>query len=73
MSEDYYIGLSRAQIQNLLKGHTQGKRPYTKPVKGKPRYLPVRIHIQMLTDAERNDEKDSAFNWGCYQKEKKSK
>lgn len=65
MSEDYYIGLSKEQIEKLLRGWAVGKRPYGNSTATKePLYNGmVRIHIHMLSEIERNEEPDSAFDW----------
>ena len=65
MSEDYYIGLSREQVEKLLNGEFVGKRPYNNTTATKkPLYNgTVRIHVHMLSDIERDEEPNSAFEW----------
>lgn len=71
MSENYEIGLSKDQIDQILKGKTIGKRPYDeihacskcdRPI-DKPRYAQIRVFVRMLTDEERAKEPDVAFGW----------
>jgi hypothetical protein len=67
MSEDYYIGLSREQIEKLLAGEEVGKRPYYEDVKYPDTHDKydgtVRIHVRMLTEEEKSKEPDAAFGW----------
>lgn len=66
MSDDYFIGLSREQIEKLLKGERVGKRPYDPKVARdeEVRYLgTVRIHVRMISNSEEVEEPESAFNW----------
>lgn len=68
MSQDYYIGLSRKQVEELLKGGGVGKRPYKDSTKfeltSSERYDgTVRIHIRMLPDDKIKQEPESAFGW----------
>jgi hypothetical protein len=66
MSDNLSIGLSREQVEKLLKGETVGKRPYN------PKYArdkavvydgTLRIYVRMLSNSEEIEEPESAFNW----------
>ena len=66
MSENFCIGLSRDQIEKLLKGEKVGKRPYDPRVARdeEVRYLGnVRVYVRVLSNSEEIEEPDSAFNW----------
>ncbi len=67
MSESLFIGLSREQVEALLKGERVGKRPYNiseADSSGKVRYRSAyQIFVKMLTDNERKKEPDTAFGW----------
>ena len=62
MSKNYYVGLSREQIEKLLNGEEVGKRPYD-DLFPMIRYQDKRIFIKMLSEEEKSEEPETAFNW----------
>lgn len=67
MSETLVIGLSRQQVEKLLKGEEVGKRPYDFQESynsGETRYSgTVRVFVKMLSEEDVKNEPEEAFTW----------